>query len=646
MKKRLLTILCALVSLMGWAQIEAPTFTFEGDNLVMSTEAMNASIFYGIADLPDLTDETVESVQNSLISLPNYYDQPIELKGNVVVKAITVRDEGGTLVQSDTTTLVYGYTLWVELSKAITRGNSVYNQANGNPAVDESLLDDLKWAVEEGEMIYGARGSAPYFEAEHFANTINDLCDQIEAQMGIVPSITTEPYAVLSDNNTVLTFYYDDQKAARNGMSVGPFSSADERGWNESMNSIQTVVFDASFADCTTLTSTASWFYGLNHLNDIANIQNLKTNNVTTMFAMFYGCYSMTNLDLAYFNTENVTNMERMFYGCSGLYFLDLSSFNTANVTVTTGMFSECSSLASIIAGNANIPAEQYAQIANPNLLVYVNEASVAPEGIQNVVIDGQAKEIILKDVTEGNNNWYCPQPFTAEKISYTRTFLQQTKIGVSRGWESIALPFKVQEITHETRGEISPFTNYQSQSMYHFWLRRLTYNGLQSVQEIDANTPYIISMPNSSEYAAEYNLAGKVTFSAQNAYVPETETMEDESADFIMVPLFIRVEKQPDIYALNVGEARGGHPEGSVFEKNYREVRPFEAFTMHFGDNGSRFMSIADMLDGGVTGIEELKDGKIEEWKSESWYDLNGRRVLSPSKGVFIQNGKKIVVK
>jgi hypothetical protein len=56
--------------------------------------------------------------------------------------------------------------------------------------------------------------------------------------------------------------------------------------------------------------------------------------------------------------------------------------------------------------------------------------------------------------------------------------------------------------------------------------------------------------------------------------------------------------------------------------------------------------MSIADMLDGGVTGIEELKNGKIEEWKSESWYDLNGRRVLSPSKGVFIQNGKKIVVK
>ena len=32
-----------------------------------------------------------------------------------------------------------------------------------------------------------------------------------------------EPYAVLSDNNTKLTFFYDDQKDARGGMGVGPF---------------------------------------------------------------------------------------------------------------------------------------------------------------------------------------------------------------------------------------------------------------------------------------------------------------------------------------------------------------------------------------------------------------------------------------
>ena len=642
MKKRLLTILFALVSLMGWAQsVDAPEFTFEGDNLVMTTNTPNASIFYGIADLPDLQDETVTSVQNSLIQLPSYYEGSIELKKNVVIKAIAVSDEGGTTVQSDTTIYVYGYSVWQMLVTAMTRGNSVYDAANGNPNVDESLLQDLHWALEEGEMFYGMRGSAPHFEAEHFANMLNNYCDEIEAIIG--PVTTVEPYAALSNNNTVLTFYYDDQKDARGGMDVGPFDSYETRGWNEYVSNITYVVFDESFADYTNLTSTAYWFYGLNHLNDIANIHNLKTNDVTTMFAMFYGCYSITSLDLAYFNTENVTNMEQMFYGCSGLYFLDLSSFNTANVTVMTGMFSECSSLAAIIAGNANIPAQEYAKIGNPNLLVYVNEASLAPQGIQNVVIDGVAKEIILKDA-DGNNNWYCPLPFTAEQISYTRNFQQKTQIGVARGWESIALPFDVQTITYEDNRTITPFDNYDS--VYHFWLRRLTQNGLQSVQEINANVAYVISMPNSSEYPGEYILAGNVTFSAENAPIPETYPEMDESADRAMAPAFQRMEVNEYIYALNVGEPRGSHPEGSVFEKNYREVRPFEAFTKHFGDNGSRFMSIADMLDGGVTGIEELKDGKIEELKSESWYDLNGRRVLSPSKGVYIHNGKQMIVK
>ena len=58
------------------------------------------------------------------------------------------------------------------------------------------------------------------------------------------------PYAVLSDNNTVLTFYCDDQKTARNGMDIGPFGQASERGWADACPTIVSVVFHSSFADC------------------------------------------------------------------------------------------------------------------------------------------------------------------------------------------------------------------------------------------------------------------------------------------------------------------------------------------------------------------------------------------------------------
>ena len=60
---------------------------------------------------------------------------------------------------------------------------------------------------------------------------------------------------------------------------------------------------------------------------------------------------------------------------------------------------------------------------------------------------------------------------------------------------------------------------------------------------------------------------------------------------------------------------------------------------------NSSR--EFLDIL-GEVTGIDglngELKNGKIEELK---FYDLNGRRVMNPTKkGVYINNGRKVVIK
>jgi len=552
----------------------------------------------------------------------------------------------------------------------------------------------------------------------------------IKVHEGDMP-VDAEPYAVLSDNNTVLTFYYDEHKVERNGMDIGPFNDSDKQSWYNQRESITTAVFDESFANCASLTSTFLWFYGCRNMVSISGIQYLKTDNVTDMSRMFDSCSSLTSLDVSGFNTENVTHMYDMFYmcssltsidvshfntsnvkrmswmfngcknltsldvsnfktdnvtdmnsmflGCSGLTSLDLSVFNTANVTDMYWMFSGCSkltdidissfntanvtdfrrmfynctSLASIQAGNAEIPAEEYANIGNPNLLVYVNEARLAPEGVQNVVVNGVAKEIVLTDNPDGkivNNNWYCPEPFRAEKISYTRDFRQQTQIGISRGWESLALPFAVQTITHQDKGAIAPFGS--DASGLHFWLRRLGHEGLISVQMIEPNTPYIISMPNSEDYASRFNLNGRVTFAAEDAYVERTEQMEDESADYMMVPTFQRMPVSEYVYALNIGEERNGRPEGSIFERNYREVRPFEAYTLHRGDQPAPlFFDLSD-LEGSTTNVPDVR-WMMDDGNGE-WYDLQGRKLGSTlnvqrstlKKGVYIRNGRKIVFK
>ena len=159
-------------------------------------------------------------------------------------------------------------------------------------------------------------------------------------------AMAQEPYAVLSHDNTVLTFYYDAQKAARGGMSVGPFEST--TSWYPQRETIATVVFDASFADCTSLTSTAYWFLGCTNLTTISGIENLKTDNVTDMSGMFFGCSSLTSLDVSGFKTDNVTDMRSMFSGCKSLTSIDLSGFKTENVTSMSYMFYGCESLTSL----------------------------------------------------------------------------------------------------------------------------------------------------------------------------------------------------------------------------------------------------------------------------------------------------------
>ncbi len=284
--------------------------------------------------------------------------------------------------------------------------------------------------------------------------------------------------------------------------------------------------------------------------------------------------------------------------------------------------------------------------ITNPNLLVYVNEARLAPSNVQNVVINGLAREIVLTDTQDGNNDWYAPQAFVAERISYTRNFTQSTTKGTSRGWESIALPFDVQTIQHESKGVIASFNN--SASNKHFWLRRLTENGLQAATNIEANTPYIISMPNSEEYTSDYNLNGRVTFSAQNIDVPATTTKVLALADssIVMVPAMQRQSRSSSVWVLNVGEVRGQYFEGSVFERDYRTVRPFETYTIHRQENGQpapRYVPIQEIA--GVTGIETIDR---EPLTLNQWYDMQGRKLEGKParKGVYISNGKKVVVK
>ena len=157
-----------------------------------------------------------------------------------------------------------------------------------------------------------------------------------------------EIYAVYDGEGT-LTFYYDNLKASRSGTVYSP--TPNEKGypeWHVLSGMVTKAVFDDSFASCTTLTSTAWWFYDLWRLSSIIGFSNFKTDNVTNMHGMFTRCFGLTSLDLTVFKTDNVTDMSNMFDTCSGLTSLDLSDFKTDKVTNMHGMFSGCFGLTSL----------------------------------------------------------------------------------------------------------------------------------------------------------------------------------------------------------------------------------------------------------------------------------------------------------
>ena len=92
------------------------------------------------------------------------------------------------------------------------------------------------------------------------------------------------------------------------------------------------------------VTDMSGMFYGCNSLTSL-DLSHFNTGNVADMGSMFNTCSSLTNLDLSHFDTSSVTNMNNMFSSCSSLTNLDLSHVVTWNVTDMSSMFDGCNSL-------------------------------------------------------------------------------------------------------------------------------------------------------------------------------------------------------------------------------------------------------------------------------------------------------------
>lgn len=297
-------------------------------------------------------------------------------------------------------------------------------------------------------------------------------------------------------------------------------------------------------------------------------------------------------------------------------------------------------------------------KVTNPNLLLYVKSADYAPADIKNVIVNSKAKSITLTDAASGNN-FYCPEEFTAEQITYEHNYSMKTGYSTCQGWETIVLPFDVAVVNNNIGTELVPYSLWtRGDSKRPFWLYSMNEDGWQAESAIVANTPYIISMPNNDNYDATYNISGNIVFSASNATVQASENLtSSKHGHRNLVPNYQNRDSNPDIYALNVNNlwdqnTDSGLAEGSAFVRGSRQTRPFEAYmTIDSGSATTRSIGIFD--DDNTTGIMSLpladscNDGVIRVYSISGVLLKEGsdEKVIDElPKGIYVVNGKKII--
>ena len=276
------------------------------------------------------------------------------------------------------------------------------------------------------------------------------------------------------------------------------------------------------------------------------------------------------------------------------------------------------------------------------NMLVYVSDPATEISFGGNVVVNGVAEQVTLIDGMPLRNI----QPFTARTISYSHAFTKQTPFGESGGWEALVLPFDVQRVMSESKGELKPFGDADFIASLPYWLAELQEDGtFVQVGKITAGVPFIMQLPNSEEYEEQYIVSGTITFSAENTTVCATTASVPTTQGYTLLGSYEGTAAAKEVYALNddVYTADGeSYMPGGVFVADSRDIRPFEAYVYSNQTAPAPYLRIGDKGTNGI-GHSTLNA------KPATMYDLMGRKVVKNEAlkgGIYIVNGRKVVIR
>lgn len=257
---------------------------------------------------------------------------------------------------------------------------------------------------------------------------------------------------------------------------------------------------------------------------------------------------------------------------------------------------------------------------SNLNALYYVGNE--VPEGLtgKNVVKEGTLERLTFSE----GYDFFAPMGFTVTAApAYSRIFSPT-------GWSTIILPFDVTSV--EIDGKTIDCTHLDSETDK--TMRLMTFaeenEGIvrfEPAEDFEANTPYLITFP------GQTNAKIATFYGAENAYVEATTKRNFSGNLYKFTGTLSRQAASAERYMLN--------NDGTAFtiQPNVR-VSSFRAFFKPLKEQHAQTLTI---VTDETSGISETLSTKSPA--STALYNLQGLRIAQPKRGIYIKNGKKVVV-
>lgn len=179
-----------------------------------------------------------------------------------------------------------------------------------------------------------------------------------------------------------------------------------------------------TFSDTQKNSYSHSLFTRCYKLQCIYGLSGLNTRNIEDFTDLFYGCRSLTSIDVSKWVTSKATRMRKMFNGCFSLTSLDVSNFDTSNVTDMGGMFEDLNSLQKLDISNfdtrkVTLIKGTYGFISSDSLLIL--DMSGDNFTFENVKSFGRyiANAPKLRTLKLGKNFFKMHESITSLSLSY-----------------------------------------------------------------------------------------------------------------------------------------------------------------------------------------------------------------------------------